>query len=152
VNGKMLWFNEAKGYGFIEAETGERVYVRGSAFLAGHTPIGRCKGLAVRFALESGEASAGACADIDEASALAKSGDDDVDGAGDLRKRVADCCSHGCVLAVDEVRGLRRAHPRTAGRAPEQRPDEHAARHGGDRDEQKVIAKEVDKFHGSRSL
>jgi CspA family cold shock protein len=55
VNGKMLWFNEEKGYGFIEAESGERVYVHRSAFVAGHAPVGRCKGLAVTFAVAPGE-------------------------------------------------------------------------------------------------
>ena len=55
VKGKMLWFNEEKDYGFIEADTGERVYVHRSAFVAGHAPVGRCKGLAVVFAVEPGE-------------------------------------------------------------------------------------------------
>ena len=36
--------------------------------------------------VESAEAPAGSCADVDEASTLAESGDDDVDGAGDLRQ------------------------------------------------------------------
>jgi cold shock CspA family protein len=49
VNGKMLWFNEAKDHGFIEADTGERVYVHRSAFLDDGAPVGRCKGLPVKF-------------------------------------------------------------------------------------------------------
>ena len=36
--------------------------------------------------VESAEAAAGSRADVDQASAVAKSGDDDVDGAGDLRQ------------------------------------------------------------------
>jgi CspA family cold shock protein len=55
VNGKMLWFNEEKDFGFIEAETGERVYVHRSSFVDGHVPVGRCKGLVVTFAVAQGE-------------------------------------------------------------------------------------------------
>ena len=55
MQGKMLWFNEAKGYGFIEAGTGERIYVHRDAFLDGHAPVGRCKGLAVEFTLAGDE-------------------------------------------------------------------------------------------------
>jgi cold shock CspA family protein len=51
VKGKMLWFNESKRYGFIESETGARVYVHQSAFLRGDVPVGRCKGLEVEFSL-----------------------------------------------------------------------------------------------------
>jgi CspA family cold shock protein len=51
----MLWFNEAKGYGFIETETGERLYVHESAFIAGQAPVGRCSGLAVEFSRSLGE-------------------------------------------------------------------------------------------------
>jgi cold shock CspA family protein len=50
----MLWFNEAKGCGLIEAETGARVQVRDSAFVAGHVPVGRCRGLEVEFTLRGG--------------------------------------------------------------------------------------------------
>ena len=55
MNGKMLWFNEAKHFGFIEAETGERIRVHRSDFLDGHAPVGRCKGLAVQFTLAGDE-------------------------------------------------------------------------------------------------
>jgi cold shock CspA family protein len=48
VNGKLLWFNEVRGEGLIESETGERVLVRRGAFTAG-APVGRCKGLEVEF-------------------------------------------------------------------------------------------------------
>lgn len=53
----MLWFNEAKDYGYIEGEAGERVYVHRSAFRDGHTPVGRCKGLAVEFTMSGSEGS-----------------------------------------------------------------------------------------------
>jgi cold shock CspA family protein len=45
----MLWFNEAKDFGYILAESGERVYVHRSAFVEGHAPVGRCKGRPVQF-------------------------------------------------------------------------------------------------------
>lgn len=51
MKGTMLWFNEAKGYGLIEVETGARLRVRESAFVAGHVPVGRCRGLEVQFSL-----------------------------------------------------------------------------------------------------
>jgi hypothetical protein len=51
----MLWFNEVKDCGLIEADTGERVPVAGSAFVAGHAPVGRCKGLVVEFTLRGDE-------------------------------------------------------------------------------------------------
>ncbi len=50
MNGKMLWFNELRGEGLIESDTGERVLVRRSAFAEG-APVGRCKGLEVEFAV-----------------------------------------------------------------------------------------------------
>jgi hypothetical protein len=42
VNGEMLWFNEAKGYGYIYTEEGERIRVYEHGFLPGHVPRGRC--------------------------------------------------------------------------------------------------------------
>jgi hypothetical protein len=35
VNGRMLWFDEATGFGFILTEEGERIYVHRSGFLPG---------------------------------------------------------------------------------------------------------------------
>ncbi len=49
MQGTMLWFNVDKGYGFIQTEQDERLYVAGSGFLAGHVPAPRCKGKAVTF-------------------------------------------------------------------------------------------------------
>lgn len=45
----MLWFNEAKDYGFISTEEGERLYVPGTGFTDGVRPKGRCAGLPVSF-------------------------------------------------------------------------------------------------------
>jgi cold shock CspA family protein len=49
MRGTMLWFNEAKDYGYISTEEGERLYVHGTGFTAGLRPKGRCAGLAVAF-------------------------------------------------------------------------------------------------------
>lgn len=35
VNGRMLWFDEATGFGFILTEEGERIYVDRGGFLPG---------------------------------------------------------------------------------------------------------------------
>jgi hypothetical protein len=35
VNSRMLWFDEAKDFGFILTEEGERIYVHRSGFLPG---------------------------------------------------------------------------------------------------------------------
>jgi cold shock CspA family protein len=45
----MLWFNVEKGYGFIQTEHDERLYVAQSGFLPGHAPAPRCKGRTVTF-------------------------------------------------------------------------------------------------------
>jgi cold shock CspA family protein len=47
--GTMLWFNVEKGYGFIQTEEGERLYVARGDFLPKHEPKPRCKGLEVSF-------------------------------------------------------------------------------------------------------
>lgn len=47
--GTMLWFNREKGYGFIQTEDDERLYVAGSGFLSGHQPARRCRGQKVTF-------------------------------------------------------------------------------------------------------
>jgi len=60
MEGTMLWFNVEKGYGYIETEQEERLYVERSGFLPDHEPAPRCKGRAVRFERElvDGEARA----------------------------------------------------------------------------------------------
>ena len=45
----MLWFNLEKGYGFIQTEDGERLYVARGGFLPKHEPKPRCKGHEVSF-------------------------------------------------------------------------------------------------------
>ena len=37
MTGRIKWFSEAKGYGFIEGEDGQDVFVHYSAFPGGHT-------------------------------------------------------------------------------------------------------------------
>ena len=60
MQGTMLWFNVDKGYGYIETEQDERLYVARSGFLPDNEPAPRCKGRAVRFERElvEGEACA----------------------------------------------------------------------------------------------
>ncbi|HEY8408631.1 MAG TPA: cold shock domain-containing protein [Gaiellaceae bacterium] len=47
--GTMLWFNIEKGYGFIQTEEGERLFVARGGFVPTHEPKARCKGLEVSF-------------------------------------------------------------------------------------------------------
>jgi cold shock CspA family protein len=49
MRGTMLWFNLDKGYGFIQAEDEERLYVTSADFQSGEQPGPRCKGQAVSF-------------------------------------------------------------------------------------------------------
>lgn len=49
MHGTMLWFNSDKGYGFIETEEAERLYVAQSGFQLAHQPKRRCKGQEVSF-------------------------------------------------------------------------------------------------------
>jgi cold shock CspA family protein len=50
----MLWFNAEKGFGFIQTEADERLYVARAGFLPDHQPRSRCKGQRVRFDYEGG--------------------------------------------------------------------------------------------------
>ena len=52
MNGEMLWFHEAKGYGFIRTDEGERLYVDRDGFVGGVAPVGRCAGLQVDLRIE----------------------------------------------------------------------------------------------------
>jgi cold shock CspA family protein len=45
----MLWFNADKGFGFIQTEADERLYVASSGFATGDIPMGRCAGRDVTF-------------------------------------------------------------------------------------------------------
>ena len=45
----MLWFDEAKDYGFILTEEDERLYVDREGFVAQEAPVGRCARLPVRL-------------------------------------------------------------------------------------------------------
>jgi len=47
--GTMLWFNLEKGYGLIQTENDERLYVDRSGFLPDHQPPHRCRGQRVTF-------------------------------------------------------------------------------------------------------
>lgn len=58
MEGSMLWFNVEKGYGYIQTDADERLYVASTGFLPGNEPKPRCKGAAVTFerdAVEGGE-------------------------------------------------------------------------------------------------
>jgi hypothetical protein len=48
VNGAMLWFDEAKDYGFILTDGDERLYVDRDGFVDA-APVGRCARRPVRF-------------------------------------------------------------------------------------------------------
>ena len=52
MRGKMAWFNEEKGHGYITTEAGERIYVSQDGFAEGNAPKGRCAGLPVEFELD----------------------------------------------------------------------------------------------------
>ena len=60
--------------------------------------------------------------------------------------------THQRVLAVDEVRRLRRSHPRPAGRAAHERPQQHAAGHQRDGDQQQVVFCESNGIHAERDI
>jgi cold shock CspA family protein len=46
--GKMLWFNEEKGHGYIATDDGERLFVAGNGFVEA-PPEGPCAGRIVEF-------------------------------------------------------------------------------------------------------
>jgi hypothetical protein len=56
MRGTMLWFNNAKDVGLLQADDGERIGVPGAAFLSGEKPAGRCAGQAVEFESHDGSA------------------------------------------------------------------------------------------------
>jgi cold shock CspA family protein len=47
--GKMLWFNSEKGYGYLQTEDDERLYVASDGFLPKEEPKARCAGKHVTF-------------------------------------------------------------------------------------------------------
>jgi cold shock CspA family protein len=49
LEGKMLFFNAEKDYGFIRTSEGERIAVNRAGFVSGEAPEGRCAGLAVEL-------------------------------------------------------------------------------------------------------
>ena len=54
TKGKVKWFNDAKGYGFIEQETGEDVFVHFSAIqMDGFKTL--AEGQEVQFEVETGD-------------------------------------------------------------------------------------------------
>jgi hypothetical protein len=55
MRGRMLWFNEDKNLGQIEADDGERLEVRGEHFVSGWRPVGRCGGTPVSFGVVDGD-------------------------------------------------------------------------------------------------
>ena len=55
MRGKMAWFNEEKGHGYITTEGGERIYVAQDGFAEGNAPKGRCAGLPVEFEVTSND-------------------------------------------------------------------------------------------------
>jgi cold shock CspA family protein len=59
MRGKMLWFNEMKGYGFIRTEEGERLYVDRDGFEPAQPPVGRCADKPVSFQREPADVEGG---------------------------------------------------------------------------------------------
>jgi hypothetical protein len=58
MDGQMLWFNEAKGFGFIRTAEEERLYVEAGGFAGGVAPPPRCAGMTVTFARDGSTAPA----------------------------------------------------------------------------------------------
>jgi cold shock CspA family protein len=54
MKGVMLWFDEAKDYGFILTEDEERLYVHRNGFVDG-APVGRCARRPVRLTVTEGD-------------------------------------------------------------------------------------------------
>jgi hypothetical protein len=48
----MLWFDEAKDYGFVLTDDGERLYVDRAGFVDGAAPVGRCARLPVELRVD----------------------------------------------------------------------------------------------------
>lgn len=59
MRGKMLWFNAAKGFGFIRTDEDERLYVHQSGFAPGQLPVGRCAEKLVTFERETADVEGG---------------------------------------------------------------------------------------------
>jgi cold shock CspA family protein len=55
MRGKMLWFNSEKGYGYLQTENDERLYVASDGFLPEEEPTSRCAGRHVTFERQEGE-------------------------------------------------------------------------------------------------
>jgi cold shock CspA family protein len=53
MQGTMIWFNAAKGHGFIRTEEDERLIVHEDGFSGGEVPVGRCAGTDVSFDRET---------------------------------------------------------------------------------------------------
>jgi cold shock CspA family protein len=58
MQGKVLWFNLDKGFGFIRTEDDERLYVALGGFAPDHAPTERCAGRQVKFEREDQEGEA----------------------------------------------------------------------------------------------
>jgi cold shock CspA family protein len=52
MRGTLIWFNPAKGHGFIRTEDGERLLVEESGFEPGHLLGDRCAGTPLSFECE----------------------------------------------------------------------------------------------------
>jgi 'Cold-shock' DNA-binding domain len=55
MRGQMLWFNEAKDYGFIMTDEGERLAVAGTGFAGEKRPVGRCAHMIVNFEIDEND-------------------------------------------------------------------------------------------------
>jgi hypothetical protein len=53
MKGELLWFNEARQDGLIEADDGARLPVFGHDFADGEVPVGRCAGTPVTFEVQT---------------------------------------------------------------------------------------------------
>jgi hypothetical protein len=51
VEGKMLWFHEERGYGFLLTDEDERLRVERRGFVDGAAPVGRCASLPVSLSI-----------------------------------------------------------------------------------------------------
>lgn len=55
VKGTMLWFGEAKDYGFVLTDEGERLRVDRDGFVDRAAPVGRCGGRPVKLTVRESD-------------------------------------------------------------------------------------------------